>query len=124
MLQLSVNSDGRKHIGDIEVVLYPIGGLVDLKVKKEGDGNFPPLGDIMLKVVNQMYEKGFDMTRANCYEISQAVEIEQPEERVPGDDRISPLTTRCCTIQFYKAVPATEENKKALEDIFSTSIII
>ena len=120
MLPLKANNEGEYYLGKTEVVVYPIGGKLGLEIGVE-KGRFPPLEEVLSRVVSDAQDNGLDLTKANCYVMSLRGEIRKPELSVP-DGRVPEQRIRYLDIQFYKAVPATEENKKQLKDIFSTSI--
>mgnify|MGYP000353681320 CR=1 FL=1 len=118
MLKLRIDK-GRYYIGEIEVLVYPIGLPLEVSVGTENE--FPPFEEVLTNLVSEVYKEGIDLTKANAYFHSEIKEIKIPEKRVL-DGKVPEQKIRKFSVMCFKAVPATKENRRKLEDIFLTSI--
>ncbi len=112
--------NGRQYIGNLEVVAYPIGPLNVINIVTE-NGKLPPVEVALSKTLPEIISQNPFLLKANCYYLAVVGEQIKPKMETP-DGAVPEQRIGRVVLQFFKAVPATPENRKSLEDIFRSPI--
>ena len=111
--------DNIPHINGKEVLIYPIRSV---EIRYSYQERATSIEDIITSIMEDPKNQTNNLRYANSYLCSKGIEIiTSPEEQVM-DGKISESRLRCLSINFYKAVPATLENKIQVKDIFGLDI--
>jgi hypothetical protein len=107
------------YLGKTQVVLSPVRSNSVSVLVEGGGGKTPDLETSLDQVlIPQLTRQYPEIKEANCVQVLGVSDEFRPGQKTP-EGPIQSQTVLRCILNFYKAVPATPENTRQLEKIFS-----